>query len=438
MILHGCCGLPLTHTRLLMPLAAPLSRTARRVTEALDAGLREIAGAIENTLFLDEAGLVRSTGFRAASRRILPRWVTHRGPFHPSRMGSLLASEYALIVQAYIKLAKTKVLLVDFDDTLWAGAVGEGDVVHDERAQQILKELQMAGMLLVAMSKNDPERIRWDEMLLDRDDFVLHKINWDPKPQSVEAVAAQLDLDPSSFVLIDDNPVERALVSQAWPAVRTLDPADPSTWDQLEMMLAFPNTRRTEEAARRTELYREAAARREAITGTVDYAAMMAGLSLAAGWRPAGLRDVDRVHELMSRTNQFNTTTLRPTKAEVADLIRSPEADVWTATLSDRFGDLGLVGVVITSRRSKRLVFDDVVMSCRAMGFGLENLLVRGPIDASADCAEAIGRFVATDRNSPCAGLFRDLGFEQQADGNWRLALHGELPEVPDWLMVRS
>jgi FkbH-like protein len=437
-VLHGCSGLPLTHARLLVPFASPLARATRRVTESLDAGLRDIASAIENTLFLDEAELVRSTGFRAASRRILPRWVTHRGPFHPSRLGTLLASEYAKIAQAYLTLAKTKVLLVDFDNTLWAGVVGEGDVVHDVQAQEILKELQMAGILLVAVSKNDPESIRWDEMFLKPDDFALHKINWNPKPQSVEEIAAQLDLDPSSFVLIDDNPVERELVSQAWPSVRTLDPADPSTWDQLQMMLAFPNTRRTEEAARRTEIYREAAARREAITGTVDYASMMAGLCLTAGWRLAGLHDVDRVQELMSRTSQFNTTTLRPTKAEVADLVRSPDADVWVATLSDRFGDLGLVGVVITTRKSDRLVFDAVVMSCRAMGFGLENLLVRAPIDAATGRTEAIGRFVPTQRNSPCAGLFRDLGFDQHPDGNWRLDLDGELPEVPDWLTVRS
>ena len=437
-VLHGCSGLPLTHARLLLPFAPPLAAARRRVAESLDSGLRDMAGATENTLFLDEAQLVRRTGFRAASRRILPRVITHRGPFHPSRLGNLLAAQYATIAQAYATLAKTKVLLVDFDNTLWAGVVGEGDVVQDTRAQQILKELQLAGILLVAMSKNDPESIRWDEMVLAPDDFVLHKINWNPKPQSVEEVAAQLDLDPASFVLVDDNPVERELVRQAWPSVRVLDPADQGTWDQLRMMLAFPNTRRTDEAARRTEMYREAAARREAITSTVDYASMMSTLSLAAGWRRAGLPDVDRVQELMSRTNQFNTTTLRLTKSEVADLIRSPDTDVWVATLSDRFGDLGLVGVVITTRELKRLVFDAVVMSCRAMGFGLENLLLRGPIDAADGPTQAVGRFVATERNSPCSGLFAGFGFTPGPEGNWTLDLDGELPEVPEWLTVRG
>lgn len=437
-VLHGCSGLPLRRVRLFAPLLPPLARATRRVTEALDAGLRDIAGAVENTLFLDEAHLVRSVGFRAASRRVLPRWVTHRGPFHPSRLGMLLASEYASVAQAYLMLAKAKVLLVDFDNTLWSGVVGEGRVEHDLRAQRVLRQLQRAGILLVAVSKNDPTSIPWDEMLLEPDDFVLHKINWNPKPRSVAEVAAELNLDPSSFVLIDDSPVERALITQAWPSVGVLDPTDSETWRRLEMMLAFPNTRATREAARRTETYREAAARREAIAAPIDYASMMAGLRLTAGWRLAGLRDVDRVQELMSRTNQFNTTTLRLTTSQLTGLVRSPDADVWVATLADRFGDLGLVGAVVTTRTPERVVFDAVVMSCRAMGFGLENLLVRGPIDAAPGRVEAIGRFVPTERNGPCAGLFRDLGFALRPDGSWSLDLGGELPAVPDWLTVRS
>lgn len=438
-LLHGCSGLPLSRVRHYLPVVPALAGAHARVAATLNAGLAEIAAATEHVVFLDERAVVATVGERRASRLWLSALVTHGGLFHYSRLGANLASEYREVINAYLQLSARKVLLVDFDNTLWSGVMAESEVVHDREAQSLLKGQQQAGILLVAVSKNDPRSIRWDEMVLSPEDFVSHKISWNPKPQSVEEVAHELELDPASFVLIDDNPVERSMVSSHLPAVAVMDGNDQRTWGRLRMMLGFPNTRQTAEAERRTTMYREAVDRRQAVAGVIDYPAMMRSLQLRSEWRAATVSDLDRVHELISRTNQFNTTTVRLTRQELASLLEDPDVTIHLATLGDKFGQLGIVGVVITRTGEGRIVFDSVIMSCRAMGFGLERLLIRGPIDAARDARIAVGRFVPTARNSPCASLFEDSGFERRdVDGHeWMLDLGGSLPEVPEWLTVQ-
>ncbi len=435
-VLHGASGLPLTKLREFVPLVPPLSRGRRRAVALLDSRLRELAANTENVIFLDEAQAVSAAGLRAASRRLMSRVFTHGGVFHPSAFGPLIAAPYADVVTAHSALSKCKVLLVDFDNTLWDGVMAEGEVEHHLEAQRLLRRLREAGILLVSVSKNDPESIRWDELELDYDDFVLHKVSWNLKSQSIEEAAGQLDLGLDSFVLIDDNPVERELVASALPAVRTMDPADPATWRRLGMMLDFPNTRATAEAARRTEMYREAAARRDAVSGGADYAGMMRTLDLRVGFGPAREKDLDRVHELIDRTNQFNTTTIRRSRSELSQLLSDPAYGIYLGTLADKFGELGVVGVTVVRRDGDALVFDAVIMSCRAMGFGFETVLLRGPIDAETGFATAVGHYVPTERNRPCAALFSEKGFREAAPGEWRLDLGGALPEIPDWLAL--
>lgn len=433
-LLHGCSGLPIARWRRYLPIVPPMSRAERDVVRQLDLGLEAMADGIENVIFIDERALVEPEGLRAADRRLLPRRLTHGALFHPNRFGMMMAGEYARVIEAYAVLAGTKVLLVDFDNTLWKGVMADGPVEHDIPAQTLLKQLQEAGILLVSVSKNSEANIRWDEMVLKPDDFVLHKISWDLKAQSVIDIAGQLNLDPASFVLIDDNPAERALVTSTVPGVRALDPLDPACWRALALLHRFPATRQTDEARRRTAMYREAAARREATSATLDYATMMRSLSLRIGWRRAVAGDLDRLNELVNRTNQFNTTTRRYTAAEIAGLIGDAERDVFVASLSDRFGSLGIVGAAITRMEEDALHYETIVMSCRAMGFGLESQLVWGPMAARPAARRAVGRYIPTPRNGPCADLFSRHGFIESAPGHWVRAIDGPPPALPEWL----
>lgn len=437
-LLHGCSGLPLSRVRRFLPIVAAMAPRHARIARRLNDGLAAIASGVENVILLDEMALLSEIGARAANRRLLPRTFTHNTLFHPSAFGPVIAEEYARIARAYQLLAKTKVLLVDFDNTLWKGVMADGPVEHNVEGQNLLKELKNAGILLVSVSKNDPKNIRWDEIALDQDDFVLHKISWDTKPQTVSEVVSQLDLDSSSFVLIDDNPVERELVTSSVPGVTALDSTDPDTWRYLRLLLQFPATRQTEEANRRTAMYREAARRREAISAPLDYGAMMQSLNLRVGWRRAQQRDLERLHELVSRTNQFNTTTVRYSISDLAQMIRSSEHDLFVANLSDKFGSLGLVGSVITRVEDDSLTYESVVMSCRAMGFGLEHVLVSRPLEERKGIAKAIGRYVPTERNTPCADLFSRSGFVQCGPEIWMLDTAAGRPEIPRWLTIEG
>jgi FkbH-like protein len=435
-VLHGCCGLPLSKARAALPFLQPISSGRQRVASLFNERLLELAKHMENMVFLNEEAIVSKFGYRAANSRLLPRRSTYRALFHPSTLGKLLYPTYLEVVRTHDRLGKMKVLLVDFDNTLWDGVMAEGDVTHNEQGQQLLKSLKDAGILLVSVSKNDPASIRWNEMRLTPDDFVLNKISWSSKAASIKESAQQLDLGLDSFVFLDDNPAERFMVGKELPEIRALDPADPFTWRALELALALPNTRGTEEARRRTEIYREAADRREALAGPIDYAALMAGLDLRVNFGMVGPDELDRAHELLSRTNQFNTTTLRLTRAELGSILREPDRRAYVATLEDRFGKLGTVGLVLVTIAQSTLIFDDVVMSCRAMGFGLEAVLIRGPFELDRQLQRARGQFIRTERNSPCASLFKDSGFRSDDNGWWTLESEKDLPQIPDWMDV--
>jgi FkbH-like protein len=438
-VVHSPCGLPLNRVRRRAPFMAPLSSGQRQVIQLLREHIQNQSDMIENVIHVDESEIVdRNGGLRACSRTVFQRGDVPEAVFHTSLFGEVLADEYRQIVSAYVALGKAKALLVDFDNTLWAGVMAEGPVVHHEERQKLLKRLKDAGILLVALSKNDPASIRWDEMALTPDDFVLHKINWLPKPDNAAQVIAELDLAPAAFVLLDDNPVERALVSEQIPKIKSLDATLPATWRALDMWLRFPSTKQTEEARRRTEIYREAAERRRCMADSHDYPSMMKSLGLTLGFRLAKKADMDRLVELIQRTNQFNTTTKRRSVGEIIALLDSPAHAVYVGTLKDRFGALGVVGLAIAERQpDATIVIDSVIMSCRAMGFGFEQAFLRKVIDAEP-AERYFGLFTPTERNSPASSLFSNFGFTRSENDCWALDKLTPRMEVPVWFAVEG
>ncbi len=437
-LIHNVSGLPLTRYRKRLPFASPISPARKRLIARLNTAIEELVANTANCLLIDEYAVAQQQGLRRSSRSVVPHSIASDAFFHTQNFGEFLVDQYIEKLLAYNLLRKTKVLLLDFDHTLWRGVMAEGEVEHHLDRQKLLKRLQQSGIVLVAVSKNDPGSIRWEEMHLQPDDFALLHINWDLKAASIEKTAQLLDLGLDSFVFIDDNPVERDLVSQQLPKVRALDALDSFTWRALEMMLAFPSTRQTEESLARTAMYREQAQRRESIAKPMDYAAMMASLSLKVRFGQAKAADLDRVSELVQRTNQFNTTTIRYSRTQLQQFLQSSTHHVYAADLEDRFGHLGLVVVAIVRREGDRAIFDSFIMSCRAMGFELERLVLRLVMDAESDANCFVGRFVPTDRNTPAAELFATNGFSQSSSDEWLLDSSTPRPELPPWFKVTT
>lgn len=433
-IIHAPAGLPLDKIRRRLLMLSPHSRWQRRLLNDLGQGLASLVEGTENTLLLDERVVVAAGGpIRGINRPVFEESDVPPGYAHPTKLGPLLARHYHSVLDDYALLSSAKAVLVDFDNTLWDGVMAEGPVVHHLERQRLLKDLKNAGILLVALSKNSPESIRWSELALSPEDFVLQKINWTAKPDNVAAAIAELDLAPKAFVLVDDSPVERALVTEQIHGVKALDALLPSTWVSLRRWIEFPSTRQTEESQRRTTMYREAAERRREIGEIRDYPSMMTSLKLRYLVRPAGTSDFERLSELIQRTNQFNTTTIRLTGEEIRGLVDDPNKMVLVASLSDRFGDLGTVAVSIVDLPNRHI--EGLIMSCRAMGFDLEIALLADTISAMAAGAGPVSAaFVQTPRNGPASTVYARAGFHEREPGLWVLDSVENGPAVPSWL----
>lgn len=439
-LLHNVSGLPLTRYRKYLPFLATLSPARRAVVDTLNQGLRQMADGIPNVLLIDEHAAARRFGVRKATRPAVPRRMLRDALFHTARFGEPLADAYLDVLASFRDLRKAKVLCLDFDNTLWDGVMAEGRVRQHVEAQQLLRRLKDAGMLLVALSKNDPKNIRWDEMVLKPDDFASLKISWNPKVNALKEAAAELDLGLDSFVVIDDSAQERDLITSQLPKVKALDSVDPATWTSLERLLRLPNTKDTEESRARTQMYRAQAERRrkQAESTDVDYPAMMATLDLRLRFGKATARDLERLAELVQRTNQFNTTTQRYTRNELAAFINSPERGVYVADVTDKFGSFGLVATIIASRSADALTIESFVMSCRAMGFGLEQAFLRLVIDAERSARRVVGRFIPSDRNGPSARVFVDNGFRAVDETSWELPSEAQKPSIPAWIKIEA
>jgi len=437
-LLHDACGLPLGRWRRRIPVLPPISAGRRRMLRRLNAGLAELAEATPNTLLISESEIVQQAGHRACSEEIVPAQIAQQAMFHTARLGSLLSDAYVEVLSSFRDLRKAKVLLVDFDNTLWDGVMADGPVVHHRDRQELLLKLKESGIVLVAVSKNDPKNIRWDEMVLSPEDFALKKISWDLKVKSIELTAQELDLGMDSFVFIDDSPQEREFVRSALPSVRILDATSDSSWSGLYRLLEFPNTTDTAEARARTEMYRAQAERRKATSGSVDFESMLGDLGLVLKIGIAGSGDLERVTELVQRTNQFNTTTIRYDRNQLEEFSKSPKHEIYVANLADRFGDFGLVVVVIVERQESCVVLDSFVMSCRAMGYGVEQVTLSHVMEAEGSDRDFVGLFRSTDRNDPASGLYQEAGFVQDEDAadRWKRARGEPIADRPAWIRV--
>ncbi len=436
-VLHNVSGLPLSHWHKRFPLLPPFSRRETGLINLLNQEIVALVDRVGNCLLLDERAVLERVGVRAALAPAVPARVSRGAMFHTSRFGYYLSEAYSVYVRAYERLKGTKLLALDFDNTLWRGVMADGPVEQFHQRQALLKRLKDAGILLAAVSKNSADNIRWQEMTLQPEDFVSLKINWNLKPQSIAELAQELNLGRDAFIFIDDNPVERELVASQHGMVRCMDPEEPGLWSMLELMFQFPCTHDTEEARQRTEMYRTQAARHNSMAAHGgSYAAMMQALDLQLDFRLAQKSDLGRLYELVGRTNQFNTTTIRYRKDELQGMMGDDRYGVYVGELADKFGKLGVVVIAIVERGEHRLAIDSFVMSCRAMGFGLEKVFLTEVLAAEGWPGPVSGRFVPSAKNEPAATLYPEMGFVS-LDGGWQLARVADLAVAPGWFSIR-
>ncbi|HEX5385183.1 MAG TPA: HAD-IIIC family phosphatase [Gemmatimonadales bacterium] len=375
----------------------------------------------------------------------------------------LLAEQ--IVRQSKVALGRLrKCLVLDLDNTLWGGIVGEagpdgikvgpgdpeGEAFFDFQSR--VRALKDRGIILALCSKNNPADVqeafaRRTEMPLTLDDFAAMEIGWEMKHLGLERIAQRLNIGLDSLVFCDDNPAECELVRQMLPQVEVLElPKDPAQFPALlDRVHGFDRLVLSDEDLERARQYRENAQRGEARGAFTDLGAYLASLGTTMSVGRATPAELSRAHQLFAKTNQFNTTTRRYSLAEVERFLSDPRGALYTVRVSDRFGDLGLVGLCLVRAAEHGWVsIDSVVLSCRAMGRGVEHAMlnhVKQRHVAEGGAAGLTARFIPTKKNAPAAGYFESEGFrvtERAADGmtDYVLDTASCRPTPCDWIQV--
>ncbi|MEU6609210.1 SDR family NAD(P)-dependent oxidoreductase [Streptomyces shenzhenensis] len=316
--------------------------------------------------------------------------------------------------------ASSKVLVLDADNTLWGGVVGEdgadGVRIGPEHTalQRRAAQWRQEGAVLCVCSKNDEADVRAvferADMVLSADDITCWRVNWQPKAANIQSLAAELNLGLDSFVFLDDNEVETAAMRAALPEVLTLTvPADAARDARyIDRLWAFDRLVVTDEDRRRAAMYEQSARRDESRRTAPSLAEFIATLDLDVSVTDAGPADLARLSQLMLKTNQFRMTTLRLSEAQLRERQGDGES-VLTVRVTDRFGDYGIVGCVLARRRERDLLVESFLLSCRVLGRGVEHRVVAelGRLTRRLGLDTMAIQFEEMPRNQP-AGLFLD------------------------------
>ncbi|WP_042387043.1 HAD-IIIC family phosphatase [Streptacidiphilus melanogenes] len=324
-----------------------------------------------------------------------------------------------------------KVLVLDLDNTLWDGVLGEDgaegiaarSTLRGEafgRVQRLARQLGSQGVLLAVCSKNDRGPVLdvlrdHPDMQLREADFVAVQADWGPKNKGLEEIAERLGLGLDSFVFADDSAFETGLVAAALPQVAVVPlGAEPAL--APERLLAdgwFDTLELTEADRERTARYRVEAARSDLREAATSVEAYLRELGVRVSVERAHLGDVGRLAQLTQRTNQFNLTTRRLTAAEVRSMTEDPSRLVLTVRSADRFGDDGVVGALFACRERDGLRVENLLLSCRVLGRGIERAVVASVLDhAKAEgLAEVTAAYRATPRNHRVADFWPSVGF---------------------------
>ena len=372
-----------------------------------------------------------------------------RQPF--SAAGQVAFAFYLARFLRPLIVPRKKALAIDLDNTLWGGVLGEDGLAGLEigpefpgnvhlRIQRELLELKERGIALVLLSKNNATDVEeafssLPGMILKLEDFAVRKVNWEPKSQNLRAAAAELRLGLDSFAFIDDSDYEREQMRQLNPRVLILNQnSDPlRTLNTLWETDAFDSLFLTKEDRQRQHDYRVRQAR-EIGAHQDDLEGFLKSLEMAAIIEPVGPGNLDRVANLLAKTNQFNLTTRRHSRAEVARLANAAGSVALVLRLRDKFGEQGIIGLVIAvpGQEEQSLIIDSLLVSCRALGRGVEHALWAAAVNRAyrKGVRKLQAEYVATGKNTLVADFYDKLGF-RQVEGNGSVKRYELTPLAP-------
>jgi FkbH-like protein/FkbM family methyltransferase len=367
------------------------------------------------------------------SQEILTRYpVRELHDAHSRQLGHMPFTQegYAALGTALFRAAfnagapPVKVIVLDCDNTLWQGlcaedgAAGIAVTPPFRRLQEFMIAQMHAGVLLALCSKNQEADVlavfdQRADMPLRREHLAGWRINWEPKPENLRALAAQLNLGLNGFVFLDDNPLECAVVRAGCPEVIVLQL--PQQHERipgfLESLWIFDRTTTTREDRERNQWYQANSGREELRATAPTLRDFLDGLQLRIDVAEATDDQLPRVAQLTLRTNQFNLTSIRRSETEIRELLKTG-ATCLVTSVSDRFGDYGIVGAILCSAAADRCTVDTMLLSCRALGKGVEHRMVAELASRALRDGKSIIElpFRRTDRNEPAEKFIGQFG----------------------------
>ncbi len=390
----------------------------------MNARLAEAVADDPNIHLLDAGRWVALAGAVASTPKL---WHMGKIAFGPEVFRHA-AADIKAAVRA-IKGMRRKLVVLDLDDTLWGGIVGDAGWENLQLGghhpigealaafQRALKALTKRGILLGIVSKNTEavalEAIdRHPEMALRRGDFAGWRINWDDKVKNLGELVADLNLGLDSVVFIDDNPAERARVREAYPQVLVPEwPADKMLYEKaLVELTCFDSPALSEEDRARTRMYVSERQRNEMKNSAQSVEEFLASLGLRVTVDRLRSENLARAAQLLNKTNQMNLTTRRLTEVQFLHWAGQEGHHVFVFRVSDRFDDYGLTGIASLAADGMRGEIADFVLSCRVMGRGVEQVMLHTLVESgrALGLGELRATLIPTDRTAPCASFFAE------------------------------
>lgn len=427
-----------------------------RMIQQFNWQLSDSAGTA-NALWLDMDWWARQIGARQlTSGRLWHQAKQEISPVQAPLFGDLVARQLAAI-----RGLSKKCLVLDLDNTVWGGVIGDdgvdgivlgqGDALGEAFSafQAYAKRLSERGVILAVSSKNDPEIAmnafaEHPEMVLELSDIAAFEATWFDKPASLQRIARDLNIGLDSLVFFDDNPMERALMRETLPEVAV--PEVPTAAEDYVTCLAdagyFETVGFTSDDLKRTRQYVANRQRKESESRSADLDTFLHDLSMEMHVGSFDKANLPRIVQLINKTNQFNLTTRRYTEAEILALMNDETAETLHVRLKDRFGDNGIIAIIIARAASHDgkdvLDIDTWLMSCRVLGRRVEEAVLNLLVEAAdkRGVSAIRGHYIPTDRNGLVEDHFSKLGFESVSTNatngsgqtDWELPVPGYEP----------
>lgn len=409
----------------------------QQIKTALASDLRHEFSGVR---YLDLDQLVMQVGRRRFFDARL--WYSSVFPFSPE--GGLALSDAVTSIAAANHLSRAKVIVVDADNTLWGGVIGEDGIngialgqEYPGRAyvdfQKKLLSLQQRGFILALCSKNNPEDVNevfqnHPHQILKSEHFAAQRVNWLPKPDNLKSLAQELNLGLDSFIFIDDSDYECSAVRHALPSVEIVQiptrPVDiPACLDGLARLEVVSLTAEDIEKAAMYAQERLRKSQLEQLTktgGGIEEYLKSLNMNMTVGVDDVSL--VARLAQLTQKTNQFNLTTKRYSEEDISGMIRNDAFSVYHFSLADNFGSSGIVGLAIVEQRtSNEARLDTFLMSCRVIGRRAEHAFLHTIIKnlLSKGITELTSMYIPTRKNILVENFLPENGFIKSADGEY-------------------